>query len=74
MKKIRGDKLIGVIIHIYMEISQENSPCIYLYTKTISSKKNKGEGITIPNFKINYKTIGFGIKMDIILAWNNGTK
>jgi hypothetical protein len=25
MKKIRGDKPIGVIIHIYMEISQENS-------------------------------------------------
>jgi hypothetical protein len=24
MKKIRGDKPIGVIIHIYMEISQGN--------------------------------------------------
>jgi hypothetical protein len=33
MKKIRGDKLIGVIIHTYMEISQGNSLCNYLYLK-----------------------------------------
>jgi hypothetical protein len=33
MKKIRGDKPIGVTIHIYMEISQGNSLCSYLYLK-----------------------------------------
>jgi hypothetical protein len=33
MKKIRGDKPIGVIIHTYMEISQENSLHTYLYLK-----------------------------------------
>jgi hypothetical protein len=33
MKKIRGDKPIGVIIHVYMEISQGNSLCSYLYLK-----------------------------------------
>jgi hypothetical protein len=33
MKKIRGDKPIGVIIHIYMELSQGNSLCSYLYLK-----------------------------------------
>jgi hypothetical protein len=33
MKKIRGDKPVGVIIHIYKEISQENSLCSYLYLK-----------------------------------------
>jgi hypothetical protein len=33
MKKIRRDKQIGVIMHIYMEISQGNSLCIYLYLK-----------------------------------------
>jgi hypothetical protein len=27
MRKIRGNKPIGVIIHIYMEISQE-TPCV----------------------------------------------
>jgi hypothetical protein len=32
-KKIRGDKPIGGIIHIYMEISQGNSLCNYLYLK-----------------------------------------
>jgi hypothetical protein len=31
MKKIRGVKLIGVIMHIYMEISQGNALCSYLY-------------------------------------------
>jgi hypothetical protein len=36
MKKIRGDKPIGVIIHIYMEISQGN-PCVATYI----SKKQK---------------------------------
>jgi hypothetical protein len=33
VKKIRGDKLVGVIIHIYMEISQGNSLCSYPYLK-----------------------------------------
>jgi hypothetical protein len=33
MKKIRGDKPIGVIIHIYIEIPQGNSLCSYLYLK-----------------------------------------
>jgi hypothetical protein len=33
MKKIRGDKPIGVIIHIYMEPLQGNSLCSYLYLK-----------------------------------------
>jgi hypothetical protein len=33
MKKIRGNKPIGVIIHIYKEIPQGNSLCNYLYLK-----------------------------------------
>jgi hypothetical protein len=33
MKKIRGNKLTGAIIHIYMEISQGNFLCSYLYLK-----------------------------------------
>jgi hypothetical protein len=33
MKKIRGDKLFGVIVHIYVEISQGNSLCSYIYLK-----------------------------------------
>jgi hypothetical protein len=33
MKKCRGDKLIGIITHIYMEISQGNSSSSYLYLK-----------------------------------------
>jgi hypothetical protein len=33
MKKIRGDKPVGVIIHTYMEISQGNSLYSYLYLK-----------------------------------------
>jgi hypothetical protein len=33
MKKIMGNKPIWVIIHIYMEISQGNSLCSYLYLK-----------------------------------------
>jgi hypothetical protein len=33
MKKIRGDKPIGVKIHMYMEISQGNFLCSYLYLK-----------------------------------------
>jgi hypothetical protein len=28
MKKIRGDKLIWVLIHIYMKMSQGNSLCL----------------------------------------------
>jgi hypothetical protein len=33
MKKNRGDKPIGIIKHIYMEISQGNSLGSYLYLK-----------------------------------------
>jgi hypothetical protein len=33
MKKNRGDEPIGVTIHRYMEISQGNSLCNYLYLK-----------------------------------------
>jgi hypothetical protein len=33
MKKIRGDKPIGVVKHTYMEISQGKSLCRYLYLK-----------------------------------------
>jgi hypothetical protein len=33
MKKITGDKPVGIIIHTYMEISQGNSLCSYLYLK-----------------------------------------
>jgi hypothetical protein len=33
MKIIRGDKLSGILMHAYMEISQENSLCSYLYLK-----------------------------------------
>jgi hypothetical protein len=32
MKKLRRDKTFGIIIHIYMEISQGNL-CSYLYLK-----------------------------------------
>jgi hypothetical protein len=37
MKKIIGDKPIGVLIHIYREISQGNSLCSYLYLKQAKS-------------------------------------
>jgi hypothetical protein len=33
MKKIRGVKPIGVIIHRFTELSQGNSLCSYLYLK-----------------------------------------
>jgi hypothetical protein len=33
MKKIREDKPIGIITPIYVEISQGNSLCSYLYHK-----------------------------------------
>jgi hypothetical protein len=33
MRKNRGDEPIGVIIHIYIEISQGNALCSYLYLK-----------------------------------------
>jgi hypothetical protein len=33
MKKIRGNKPINVIVHIYMEMPQGNSLCSYLYLK-----------------------------------------
>jgi hypothetical protein len=35
MKKSRGDKPIGVTIHIYMEISEGNTLYTYLYLKHI---------------------------------------
>jgi hypothetical protein len=35
MKKIRGDKAIEVLTHIYMEIPQGNSLCSYLYLKQV---------------------------------------
>jgi hypothetical protein len=35
MKKIRGDEPIGVLIHIYLEISQGN-PCVAIF---ISNKQ-----------------------------------
>jgi hypothetical protein len=34
MKKVRGDKPMGVIIH-YMKLSQGNSLCTYLYLKQV---------------------------------------
>jgi hypothetical protein len=33
MKKIRVDEPVGVIIHTYMEISQGNTLCSYIYLK-----------------------------------------
>jgi hypothetical protein len=33
MRKIRGDKSRGIIVHTYMETSQGNSLGIYLYLK-----------------------------------------
>jgi hypothetical protein len=56
MKKIRGDKPIGVIICTYMEISQGSSLCSYLYLKQakmscfsfIFYKIGEQEGITVP--------------------------
>jgi hypothetical protein len=33
MKKHRTDEPTGIIVHIYMEISQENSLCSHLYLK-----------------------------------------
>jgi hypothetical protein len=33
MKKNRGGEPFAVILHIYMKISQGNSPCSYLYLK-----------------------------------------
>jgi hypothetical protein len=61
MKKIKGDKPIGIIIHTYMEISQENSLYSYLYLKQakmscfslylvsfFSYKIGEQEGITSP--------------------------
>jgi hypothetical protein len=33
MKKNRGDELIVVVVQIYMEMSQGNSLCSYLYLK-----------------------------------------
>jgi hypothetical protein len=33
MKKNKGDEPIGIIIHTYMEMSQGNFLCSYLYLK-----------------------------------------
>jgi hypothetical protein len=33
VKRTRGNEPVGVIINIYMEISQGNSPCNFLYLK-----------------------------------------
>jgi hypothetical protein len=35
MKKIREDEPVGVIIHTYMEISQGNLLCSYLYSNKL---------------------------------------
>jgi hypothetical protein len=55
MKKIRGDKPIGDITHICMEISQGNSLCSYLYLKlekmscfSFLQKIREQEGRTCP--------------------------
>jgi hypothetical protein len=56
MKKIKGDKPVGVIIYTYMEISQGNSLCSFLYLKIkchvfcfiFSPTKSEQEGGTNP--------------------------
>jgi hypothetical protein len=35
MKKIRGDKPVGVVVHICKDILQGNSLCSYLYLKQV---------------------------------------
>jgi hypothetical protein len=52
MKKIRGDKPIGVIIHIYMEISQRNFLCSYL----ISNKQNFHFLLIVQNWRRGSRT------------------
>jgi hypothetical protein len=43
-KKYRGDELIWVIIHIYIDMSEENSLCCYLkQTKMIFFSSTKSE-------------------------------
>jgi hypothetical protein len=48
VKKIRGDKPIGVIIHTYMEISQGNSLYLklkcYVFHFMFSLRQNWGKG------------------------------
>jgi hypothetical protein len=39
-KKIRENKAIAVLIHIYMEISRGNSLCSYLYLKQQAKNTN----------------------------------
>jgi hypothetical protein len=70
MMKIRGDKPVGVIIHIYMEILQGNSLCSYLYLNQVklpcfsfslfSSTKleNKGLNQVLPRFVGGISTSG----------------
>jgi hypothetical protein len=41
MKKNRSDKPVGVTIHIYMEISQENFLCSYLYLKQAKMREQE---------------------------------
>jgi hypothetical protein len=42
VKKIRANKSAGVIIHIYMEISQRNSLCSYFYLKIEEQERGTG--------------------------------
>jgi hypothetical protein len=71
MKKIRGDKPIGAIIYIYMEISRGNFLCSYLYLKQVkmscfylfsvfSSKIRKQEGRTSPTQRERLAPVGGG--------------
>jgi hypothetical protein len=48
MKKNRGDKLIQLIIHIYMEMSQENflysyikQKCLFILQKQKTGRQNR---------------------------------
>jgi hypothetical protein len=43
MKKNKGDEPIGVLMHIYMEMSQGNSLCSYLYLFSSTKSENRRE-------------------------------
>jgi hypothetical protein len=67
MKEIRGDKPIGVIIHINMEIPQGNSLCSHLCLKLrcyvfpfISYKIGEQEGGTSPAQEVGLEPVGVG--------------
>jgi hypothetical protein len=49
-EKNRKDEPIHVIIHIYMEVSQENSLCSYLKQKCLFFKNEGQEGKTSPDW------------------------